>query len=69
MRIKCALILMGRPKSFRNPRRVSLTLNRETLVVARRLARQVRRSLSEVISEILDSYFRQHARSRPRGIV
>jgi len=59
---------MGRPKSFRNPRRVSLTLNRETLVVARRLARQARRSLSEVISEILDSYFRRNGRSRPRGM-
>ena len=59
LRIKCAIILMGRPRSFRNPRRVSLTLNRETLVTARRLARQARRSLSEVISEILDSHFRK----------
>jgi hypothetical protein len=59
---------MGRPKSFRNPRRVSLTLNRETLVIARRLARQARRSLSEVISEILDSYFHKHSRSQPRGV-
>ncbi len=59
---------MGRPKSFRHPRRVSLTLNRETLVIARRLARQARRSLSEVISEILDSYFRQNSRSRRRGM-
>ena len=59
---------MGRPKSFRNPRRVSLTLNRETLVIARRLARQARRSLSEVISEITDSHFRKNGRSLPRGI-
>lgn len=57
---------MGRPKSFRNPTRVSLTLNRETLVVARRLARQARRSLSEIVSEILDGYFRRNAHSRPR---
>ncbi len=53
---------MGRPKSFRNPTRVSLTLNRETLVVARRLARRARRSLSEIISEILDAYFRRNGR-------
>ncbi len=53
---------MGRPKSFRNPTRVSLTLNRETLVVARRLARRARRSLSEIISEILDGYFRRNGR-------
>ena len=45
-----------------------MTLNRETLVIARRLARQVRRSLSEVISEILDSHFRKSSRSRPRGM-
>jgi hypothetical protein len=45
-----------------------LTLNRETLVIARRLARQARRSLSEVISEILDSHFRKNGRSLPRGI-
>ena len=51
---------MGRPKSFRNPTRVSLTLNRDTLVVARRLARQARRSLSEIISEILDGYLRRN---------
>jgi hypothetical protein len=51
---------MGRPKSFRNPTRVNLTLNRQTLLTARRLARQARRSLSEVISEILDSYFRRN---------
>jgi len=60
---------MARPKSFRNPTRVSLTLNRETLVVARRLARQARRSLSEMVSEILDGYFRRngrpHSRRRP----
>jgi hypothetical protein len=59
---------MGRPRSFRNPRRVSLTLNRETLVTARRLARQARRSLSELVSEILDSHFRKSIRSRPRGL-
>jgi hypothetical protein len=41
-----------------------LTLNRETLVVARRRARQVRRSLSEVISEILDGYFRRNGGAR-----
>jgi hypothetical protein len=57
---------MGRPKSFRNPTRVSLTLNRETLVVARRLAREARRSLSEVVSEILDGHFRKNGRGRPR---
>jgi len=57
---------MARPKSFRNPTRVSLTLNRETLVVARRRARQVRRSLSEVISEILDGYFRRNGGARVR---
>jgi hypothetical protein len=55
---------MGRPKSFRNPTRVSLTINRDTLVVARRLARRARRSLSEVVSEILDGYFRRNSRSR-----
>ncbi len=57
---------MARPKSFRNPTRVSLTLNRETLVVARRMARQVRRSLSEVVSEILDGYFRRNGGGRLR---
>ncbi len=57
---------MARPKSFRHPTRVSLTLNRETLVVARRMARQVRRSLSEVISEILDAHFRQNGGARMR---
>ncbi len=57
---------MARPKSFRNPTRVSLTLNRETLVVARRLARRARRSLSEVVSEILDGYFRKNGRPRAR---
>jgi hypothetical protein len=60
---------MARPKSFRYPTRVSLTLNRDTLVVARRLARQERRSLSEMVSEILDGYIRRngrpHARRRP----
>lgn len=59
---------MGRPKSFRNPTRVSLTINRETLVVARRLARRARRSLSEVVSEILDGYFRRNGgRARRLG--
>lgn len=55
---------MPRPKSFRNPTRVSLTLNRETLVFARRLAREARRSLSEVISEILETHFRRNGRQR-----
>jgi len=55
---------MARPKSFRNPTRVNLTLNRQTLVVARRLARRVRRSLSEIVSEILDGYFRENGRPR-----
>jgi hypothetical protein len=59
---------MGRPKSFRNPTRVSLTINRDTLVVARRLARRARRSLSEVISEILDGYFRRNGRFRWRRL-
>ncbi|MGH9342171.1 MAG: DUF6364 family protein [Terriglobia bacterium] len=53
---------MARPKSFRNPTRVSLTLNRDTVVTARRLARQHRRSLSEVVSEILDRYFQKNGR-------
>lgn len=57
---------MARPKSFRNPTRVSLTLNRETLVVARRLARQARRSLSEMVSEILDGHFRRNGRPHAR---
>jgi len=57
---------MARPKSFRNPTRVSLTLNHDTLVVARRLARRVRRSLSEIISEILEGYFRKDGRPRSR---
>ena len=55
---------MARPKSFRNPTRVSLTLNRETLVAARRVARQVRRSLSEVVSEILEGHFRRNGHAR-----
>jgi hypothetical protein len=57
---------MGRPKSFRNPTRVSLTLDRDTLKVARRLARLARRSLSEIVSGILGSYLRRsgHLRSR-----
>lgn len=59
---------MGRPKSFRNPTRVSLTINRDTLVVARRLARRARRSLSEVVSEILDGFFRRNGRSRVRRL-
>ena len=59
---------MARPKSFRNPTRVSLTLNRKTLIVARRLARRARRSLSEVISEILEGYFRRNDRARSGGI-
>jgi hypothetical protein len=58
---------MARPKSFRHPTRVSLTLNRETLVVARRLARRARRSLSEMVSEILDGYFRRNGRMRAGG--
>jgi hypothetical protein len=58
---------MARPKSFRYPTRVSLTLNRETLLVARRLARRARRSLSEVISEILEGYFRRNGRGQPGG--
>jgi len=59
---------MGRPKSFRNPIRVSLTLNRETLVVARRAARQARRSLSEVVSEILAGHFRRNGRPQRRRL-
>jgi hypothetical protein len=59
---------MARPKSFRNPTRVSLTLNRETLVIARRLARRARRSLSEIVSEILDGYFRRNDRARSGGL-
>ncbi|MGH9355869.1 MAG: hypothetical protein ACRD10_07040 [Terriglobia bacterium] len=57
---------MARPKSFRNPTRVSLTLNRDTVAIAKRLARQSRRSLSEVISGILDVYFNQNGHSRKR---
>jgi len=55
---------MARPKSFRNPTRVSLTLNRETLLRARRLAREARRSVSEVVSEILDAHFRHNGQRR-----
>jgi hypothetical protein len=55
---------MARPKSFRNPTRVNLTLNRETLILARRLARRAQRSLSEIISEILSGYFRKNGNSR-----
>ncbi len=54
---------MARPKSFRNPTRVSLTLNRQTLAVARRLARRARRSVSEIVSEILEGHFRPAAQS------
>ena len=59
---------MARPKSFRNPTRVSLTLNRETLTIARRLARRARRSLSEVVSEILNGYFRKNGTRRSGGL-
>ncbi|PYV08758.1 MAG: hypothetical protein DMG23_12785 [Acidobacteria bacterium] len=55
---------MARPKSFRNPTRVSLTLDRETLLRARRLARRARRSLSEMVSGILDGYFRRNGHLR-----
>jgi hypothetical protein len=55
---------MARPKSFRNPTRVSLTLNRETLVKARRVARRAQRSLSEVVSEILNGHFRKNGQPR-----
>lgn len=58
---------MARPKSFRNPTRVSLTLNRETVLAARRLARQSRRSLSELISEILDGHFQKNGQRRKRN--
>ncbi|MFB3920386.1 MAG: hypothetical protein ACE145_01615 [Terriglobia bacterium] len=57
---------MARPKSFRNPTRVSLTLNRDTLACARRLARRARRSLSEIISEILEGHFRRNGNNRAR---
>jgi hypothetical protein len=59
---------MGRPKSFRNPTRVSLTLDRKTLQVARRLARRTRRSLSVVVSEILETHFRRNGHSRHGGL-
>ncbi|MGH9406184.1 MAG: DUF6364 family protein [Terriglobia bacterium] len=59
---------MARPKSFRNPTRVSLTLNRETIIEARRLARRNRRSLSELVSEILDSHFRKNGGKSKRGL-
>ncbi|MDE3178133.1 MAG: hypothetical protein KGM47_00625 [Acidobacteriota bacterium] len=55
---------MARPKSYRHPTRVSLTLDRDTIVLARRLARASRRSLSEVISGILDAHFRKNGRRR-----
>lgn len=51
---------MARPKSFRDPMRVSLTLDRKIIFRARRMARAHRRSLSEVISEILDDYFHRN---------
>ena len=59
---------MGRPKSFRNPTRVSLTLDRKTLEEARRLARRARRSLSMVVSEILDEHFHRNGHSQSRRI-
>jgi len=59
---------MGRPKSFRNPTRVSLTLNRETLVEARRVARQARRSPSEVVSEILNVHLRKNGDAKRRRL-
>ncbi len=59
---------MARPKSFRNPTRVSLTLNRDTIVTARRVARENRRSLSEVISEILDGHFRKNGNKPKRNL-
>jgi hypothetical protein len=55
---------MARPKSFRNPTRVSLTLNDETVRTARKLARTARKSLSEVVSEILDRHFQKNGFSR-----
>jgi hypothetical protein len=54
---------MARPKSFRNPTRVSLTLNRDTLVTARRMARRAQRSLSELVSEILNGYLSENGRN------
>ncbi len=58
---------MARPKSFRNPTRVSLTLNRDTLQAARRVARRAQRSLSELVSEILSGYFRKNGQPRRRA--
>jgi len=55
---------MARPKSFRNPTRVNLTLNRDTLVMTRKLARRQQRSVSEIISEILEVYFRKNGHTR-----
>jgi metal-responsive CopG/Arc/MetJ family transcriptional regulator len=57
---------MARPKSFRNPTRVSLTLDGKILRSARRVAREKRRSLSEMVSEILDGYLREKGRPQPR---
>jgi hypothetical protein len=57
---------MARPKSFRNPTRVSLTINRETLTRARRVARRARRSLSELVSDVLNGYLRKNGRPRRR---
>ncbi len=53
---------MPRPKSFRNPIRVSLTLDGKVLRRARRLAQAKRRSLSEMVSEILGRYLRRNSR-------
>ena len=58
---------MARPKSFRNPTRVSLTLNRDPLKPARRVARRAQRSLSEVVSEILSGYLRKNGRPGRRS--
>lgn len=56
---------MARPKSFRYPTRVSLTLNRDIVLTARRIARANRRSLSEVVSEILEAHFHKNGH-KPR---
>ncbi len=58
---------MGRPKSFRNPTRVSLTLNRDTVATAKRVARRRRCSLSELVSQILDGHFRKNGHGRGRN--
>jgi hypothetical protein len=59
---------MGRPKSFRNPTRVSLTIDGKTLREAREIARRNRRSLSETVSEILDTYLRKNVRPSARRL-